>query len=253
MAPPISLQLYTVRDLLNQDIAATLNQVAEIGFAGVEWAGLGGKTPAEARKIIDDLGLVSSGAHVGLEGLKDPSEAIDTAKTLGYDVMAIPYLGEEYRTIEGYTSVAKQLNEAAPKFADAGIRLGYHNHDFEFEKLADGRTGYDILINETDKELVCFEVDMGWVYVGLGGEQPEGFAAKLAGRVPLVHIKDFKAPASDKMMTELGTGAIDYQPTVDAAESWGVKWLIIEQDHSWVNDDPIESIRVSYAKLKSMV
>ncbi len=252
MALPIGLQLYTVRDRMKEDFAGTLEQVAGIGYEGVEWAGLFDHTPEQARQIIDDLGLKSAGIHAGLDALDDPGAVIDAAKALGHDVVGVPYWPDDKRHAAGYRELAAGLNRSGAKLKEAGLTVFYHNHDFEFAPLPDGSTGYEILLNETDPALVGFEVDMGWVWVGNAGADPAEVVKPFGDRVIMLHIKDFNAPPDAKEMAEIGTGAIDYRPTLAAAGDWPVRWLIVEQDQGWVDGDPIRSTKLSYEGLKAI-
>ncbi|MFA7237523.1 MAG: sugar phosphate isomerase/epimerase [Phycisphaeraceae bacterium] len=252
MTPPIGLQLFTLRDVLKVDLPGTLRRVAEIGYQGVEWAGFYDHKPAELRKMLDDLGLKSAGIHNGIDALQQCLPGVvETAGTLGHDCVIVPWSGQEYRSVAGYTRLAHELSGIGAKLKESGITLCYHNHDFEFVKQSDGRTGFEILIQESAKEGLSFEVDMGWVYVGTG-TPPEAFASKLAGRVPLLHIKDFKAPLESRKMCELGTGEVDYRPTIAQAAGWGTRWLIVEQDTNWMNNDPMASVTTSYQALKKL-
>lgn len=251
MALPIAIQLYTVRNALKQDFADTLHQLAAIGYEGVEWANSYGENVAQTAPLLADLGLRSAGAHVALEALDDEGlpRAIEAALTLGHGVITVPYLNEPQRTRDGYLEAAMRMNAIGAKLKDAGLQLAYHNHDFEFDRLDGGDRGIDLLIAHTDAELVHFELDLGWVYVG--GEAPAEFASRLSGRLPLVHVKDFRSPAPEAM-TEIGSGVIDYGPVCRQAESWGTRWLVVELDNGWVNDDPLRSARISYESLRAL-
>ncbi|MHB1155681.1 MAG: sugar phosphate isomerase/epimerase family protein [Phycisphaerales bacterium] len=252
MTLPIGLQLYTLRDVLKVDLPGALERVARIGYRGVEWAGFYDHKPAELRKMLDDLGLKSAGIHNGIDALQQCLPGVvETAKVLGHDCVTVPWIGEEYRSVAGYTRLAYELSGIGAKLKESGITLCYHNHDFEFVKQSDGRTGFEILIQESVTGCLSFEVDMGWVYVGTG-TPPEVFASKLTGRAPLLHIKDFKHPPEGKTMCELGSGAVDYRATVAQAAGWGTRWLIVEQDTNWMNNDPMASVTTSYAALKRL-
>lgn len=249
MALPIAVQMYTLRDLTRTDLPGNLKAVAELGYQGVELAGLCGHSPSEVAAMAADLGLTICGNHDG-SVLADPSPAIDVAKGLGVELVVCPYLGDEYRTPEGYKQAAEMLNVSGAKLSAAGLQLCYHNHAFEFEKLADGSRGFDVFIARCDTKLVKFEVDLGWVHVG--GDDPAAFCEALSGRVPLLHVKDM-AKSDPVVMAEVGTGAVDFAPVLAKAAEWGAQWLIVEQDRDWVDDDPMKSVTVSLANLKKMM
>ena len=242
MSLPVSLQLYTVRDPLSKDFEGTLAQIAKIGFKYVEFAGFYDRTPAQVKAICDKLGLKASSAHIPIESIRDNFDgAISAAKTLGIDYIIVPWVGDEFRGVDGYKKLAALLNELAVKAAAQGITLCYHNHSFEFEKQANGQTGWDILFGTPSK--FSAELDVYWVVHG--HHDPIKTIHSLAGRVPLLHIKDLSANA-DRIMTEVGTGIIDMKPIVAAAPGAGVKFLILEQDTAW-KGSPLESVQISYS------
>ncbi len=249
MALPIGLQLFTVRDLMNNDFAGTLKAIADLGYAGVELAGLGGNSPSDVRKMVDDFGMKICGMHDG-SVFDDAGPAIEIAQALGIDHITQPFLADEYRNVEGYKKVAEMLNVSGAKVAAAGMQLCYHNHAFEFDKLEDGSTGFQIFINDCDAKLVKFEVDLGWVKVG--GDDPLEFCRALNGRVPLLHVKDM-AELDPVVMAEVGTGQVDFPPIIAEAAQWGSQWLIIEQDRDWIDGDPLKSITTSLANLKQII
>ncbi len=252
MALPIALQCYTVRDRMNQDIQAAIERIAEIGYDAVELAGFGGKSPGEVARMVEDQNLRIVSHHQALDGLTDDKidQAIETTKALGLDILTCPYLPDEHRGVEGYKKTAEMFNRIGEKLGEAGIQFTYHNHAFEFERLEDGSHGFDTLINQTDPKLVQFEIDLGWVFIG--GEEPLAFAEALAGRAPLLHVKDV-AQTDPVVFAEVGTGKVDYTPIVANAEKLGARALIIEQDRDWIDDDPMKSVSISYENLRNLV
>lgn len=248
MIPPIALQLYTVRDAMNQDLTGTLAQLARIGYRNVELAGLYKRTAAEVRKLLDDAGLKAVAAHVGIDQLKtQPEQAIADARTLGYDVIVCPWLAESMRTAEGYAATAGVLRQVAGRADAKGLSIGYHNHDFEFAVLPDGRTGMDVLFEGGQGSAPVAELDTCWAHAA--GHDPVAWMKKLSGRLPLVHIKDFSA---QRKLTEVGTGTVNIQAIVNAAGGCGVKYLVIEQDNNWAGS-PVESAKVSYENLRKII
>lgn len=248
MALPISIQLFTVRTCMKEDYLKTLEGLKAIGFDAVEWAGYPTDV-ASLRKQIDGMGLISSGAHVGVNALADVGKLADDAKVLGYEDVVVPFAKTD--SVEQTEELIGKLNAAAGPLKEAGLQLCYHNHDHEFRALDNGKRPIDMLAEQCPG--VAFEFDLGWVWVGLGGKSPFDFAAQYVGRMPLLHIKDFVEPASSRKMCELGAGAIDFQPIVDAAAGWGAKFLIYEQDAHWVDDDPMKAAKVSFDALRGMV
>jgi sugar phosphate isomerase/epimerase len=244
---PVALQLYTVRDHASEDFVGTLKQVAGIGYAGVEFAGVtGGLSPKELKALLDDLGLKMAGSHTGLEVLEsDPNEAVDFAKTMDTEYITVPYLADNRRkTAEDWSQTAASMNRIGSQLKGLGLQLCYHNHSFEFQKF-DGKTGMDILYGASDPELVKAEVDVYWVQHG--GEDPVEFLKRYKGREPLIHMKDM-ANDEKRSFAEVGTGILDMPAIVEAATAGGAKWLIVEQDVC--PGDPMESVRISFQNMK---
>ena len=194
---PIALQLYSVRDDLEKDFEGTLKKVKELGYDGVEFAGLYGKSPAEVKALCEKYGLVPISAHVPfVDMMADPEKVLGDYAAIGCRFVAIPYLTEEYRpgtdgfqkTIEG----ARLLGETAKKL---GMTLLYHNHDFEFAKI-DGKYALDVLYDTVPADLLQTELDTCWVNVG--GENPAAYVRKYTGRAPVVHLKDFFLPEKSR-------------------------------------------------------
>lgn len=241
MPLPIGLQLYTVRDELARDTDAALAQVASIGYKHVELAGLHGKTPAEFRELLDKHGLAAVSSH---EPIDDVQAAIDRAKILGHQFVVCPYLDESQR--QSYTPLAARLLDAAAKLKEHGLTVCYHNHDFEWLPADGGKRGIDILFDGTD---LNSELDVYWV--AKAGDKPVDWINKLAGRLPLLHMKDM-ADSPDQGFAEVGTGIIDFNAILEAAKSAGVKHLIVEQDSNW-KVSPMESARVGLENLGGML
>lgn len=248
MSLPIGLQLYTVRDPLAEDTDAALAQVAEIGYQYVELAGLHGKSPEQFRGLLDKHGLTAIASHEGIDGLlNDLPAVIQRAKTFGYKFVICPYLDESQRN--DYAKLAGQLGEVGKKLAAAGLTLCYHNHDFEWKKAGDGRRGIDVLLQANGGQPLGSELDVYWV--AKAGDDPAEWMRNLTGRLPLLHLKDM-ADTPDKGFAEVGTGTIDFDAILAAAEACGVKYLIVEQDSNW-KESPMESARVGLENLGGML
>jgi sugar phosphate isomerase/epimerase len=251
MALPVSLQLYTLRDLLAVDFEGTLAKVAKIGLKNVEFAGLYDRTPAQARKIIDKLGLKCSSMHGGLDQFKPEhlQATLDAAKTLGAGYVICAWIGEDLRTVEGYNTLGKIITEAQPKAQAQGVTLLYHNHSFEFAKLPNGKTGMEILLKSPEYTAVQMELDLYWVQHGWA--KPLEWMTGLKGRVPLVHVKDMDTTVY-RNFAEVGTGIIDWKPLIAAAPAAGVKYFVLEQDSNW-KPSPLESVTTSFKNFTKML
>lgn len=250
MSIGISVQLYTVRDLLAKDFAGTVKQIAQIGYKAVEMAGYGNlKSAAEAKKALDDAGLKVSGAHASIDLLeKDLEKVLDENQTLGNTNLVCPFLPENRRKdAAGWKQVAQSLNRIGRAVHERGMTFAYHNHSFEFQQF-DGKKGYDILWENTEPHLVKAEVDVYWVKHG--GEDPVERINKLGDRVLLLHLKDMAAGA-DKKFAEVGTGILDFKAILAAAEKAGAQWGAVEQDNCY-DTPPLEAIKTSLENLKKL-
>ena len=256
MPLPIALQLYTIRNILEQDFAGGLRKVAQIGYQNVEVASLGEHSPKDVRRMCDDIGLTIVAWHTPLDAIdSDLDPLILATEALGCRYVVIAYLPSELRTRAGYTQVARTLDRVGRGVAQAGQTLCYHHHSFEWESLpgatgADDARGIDILLNQTDRAHVQVELDLYWVQHA--GDDPLAWMNRLSGRVPLLHVKDM-ADAPDHHFCEVGTGIVDIPWAVAQAQRYGIKHLIVEQDANWIDGDALASARMSYENLKRLV
>ena len=188
---PVALQLYSVRGDLEADFLGTLCRVSEMGFDGVEFAGLYGYDPAQIRHWCDSLGLVPVSAHVPLaEMLADVDKVIADYKEIGCEYIVVPYVTEERRPGgELFLQMVDEIRSIGQKAKDAGLVLLYHNHDFEFAKLENGQCGLDYLYENVPADLLQTELDQCWVKYA--GYDPVEYLQKYSGRAPVVHLKDF--------------------------------------------------------------
>lgn len=238
---PIAAQLYTVRDLMPQDFAGTLRAVAGLGYDGVEFAGLFGTPAAEARGLLDELGLRVCSCRVALNLLEQQFEpTIATYQELGCPIVVVPSIDESLR--DDYAALGERLSRLGERVRAAGLRLAYHNHGFE---LADrgGSTGLAQLQAATDPALLEFELDCGWAYKA--GQSLPALIDALAGRLPILHIKDVDAHGD---WAEVGHGVVGYGPIVAGAADAGVEWLIAEQDVC--AGSPLDSLGMSLKWLR---
>jgi sugar phosphate isomerase/epimerase len=245
----IAAQLYTLRDFLKtpEDIASTLHRVAEIGYGAVQLSSVGPIEPAELRAICDREGLTICANHTPWEQLRDDLDAVIAENEVyGCRHTAIPIPPESMRNAEGYAQLAREASVVAQKAKERGLVIGYHNHSFEFEKY-DGRTGLEILYSESTADLTA-EIDTYWVQHG--GGDPAWWLRRVAGRSPLVHLKDLVMRGREQLMAEVGEGNLNWPAILDACKDAGVEWYIIEQDHC--QRDPFESLAISLRNLKAM-
>jgi sugar phosphate isomerase/epimerase len=278
MGLPVGIQLYTVSKPLNDDPAGTLKQLYAIGYREVESAGMAKTTPKELRKMIDDAGLKCPSAHLQL-AKEDLGPAFEEAHIYGahYAVSSIlrefdpafmkaaraaMQSGKEIKPpampplgLDGFKKTAEKMNEVGKKAKAAGLQYAYHNHNFEFEKMPDGSPGYDILVKETDPELVKFEIDCGWMKVA--GYDPVAYMKTYPGRVKMLHIKDFQkmAPTTDLMGpnrpkgADLGKGFVDYGPIFAEGKSAGIEHIFDEQEQPFPVSQ-MDSAKANFAYLE---
>lgn len=265
---PVGLQLYSVREDLEKDFEGTLKKVKAMGYEGVEFAGLYGHSAQEVKDAAQAAGLIPLSAHVPfVEMMADPEGTMETYAKIGCQYIVIPYLTEEYRPgcdkFQEVIDGARKLGEAANKH---GMKLLYHNHDFEFAKL-DGKYALDVLYDTIPADLLQTEIDTCWVKVA--GEDPAAYVRKYTGRSPLVHLKDFHKEGKPGNMYELigtevkkeeshgvfefrpvGHGDQDFGPILEASIDAGAQWVVVEQDQS-NGRTPMEAITLSREYLKS--
>ena len=242
----IGVQLYSVRTLMEKDVEGTLAAVAGAGFTEVEFAGYFNKTPAEIKAMLDRHGLVAPSVHAGDISPDAWAKSLDAAHVIGHEYIVMPWIPEERRkTLDQWKAMAADFNRAATSAKAAGVQFAYHNHDFEF-KTVEGKIPYDVLLAETDPNLVKMEIDLYWITKA--GQDPLAYFARIPGRVPMVHVKDGKG-APDWAMTEVGSGAIDWKRIFARSQQAGIKHYFVEHDQP---ADPIASITASCGYLKHL-
>jgi len=244
--PGLGIQLYTLRGVLPQDFDGTLARLAEIGYREVEFAGYHGREPAAVRAALKEAGLAAPSAHVPIEALEnDWPRTLEAAQTIGHRWLVVAWVPEALRPdLDGWRRVAERFNRAAAAAREVGIGFAYHNHDFEFVPL-EGRVPYDVLLEETDPDLVRLELDLYWIVKG--GRDPLEYFQRFPGRFPLVHVKDM---GEDGGMVDVGTGTIDFARIIARAEQAGITHWFVEHD---VPADPFRTARVSYENLRALM
>lgn len=279
---PIGLQLYTMGEEPAKDLDGVLARLATIGYRDIELPGLLGKSAVELRAAADRAGVRFSCIHLSTLSFGGPGfgfnssaqEIADTLGTLGIadGVMPLPPLPDDFRIqdgesipaamgralsmtgIDGWKRTAALLNAKAAALSPHGITLGFHNHNVEFARVG-GTTGWDILVKETDANLVQFEVDLGWV--AAAGMDPAAFLLRHAGRVRWVHVKDIKASTKANVTlqmdpSEIGAGKLNWSRILPAAHKAGVHHFYVEQEPPFAIPR-IEAVERSFAYLSKLV
>ena len=240
---PVAIQLFTLRDRLANDFVGTLEQIAKIGYDGVELAGYGDLTVVELKETLDRLGLKVAGSHVPLETLRNNlDQVIADQKVLDNKFVVCPYLEPEDRRPEFYQELAQFLNQLGKQLNEAGLVLCYHNHDFELELMPNGQTVLDYLFDQTEANNLQAELDLYWIKKA--GQDPIDWINRYHDRTPLIHLKDMTTDG-EQFFAELGSGGLDLEGILATGEP---EWWIVEQDESRI--DPLESIQISYHYLE---
>ncbi len=270
---PIGLQLYSVKNEMAKDFEGTIKKVAEMGYEGVEFAGLFDKTAEEVKAILEKYSLKAVSAHVPLaDMLEDMDKVIATYKEIGCKFIAIPYVDEKYRPgTPDYPETLEKIAGLGKKAAEAGLTLLYHNHDFEFVKI-DGVYGLDVMYSTVPAEYLQTELDTCWVNVG--GEEPAPYILKYKGRAPVIHLKDFVMQGKEKpkklyeligieddeeaaseeefSFKPVGYGVQDIPAIIEAGEEAGAEWFIVEQDAPDKGNTELSAVKMSIEYLKKL-
>jgi len=244
----IALQLYTVREQLKTDFVGTLRRVAEIGYTAVETAFWEpGITPQYAREVLDDCGLRVMSIHCELPLGEQQAEALALADIYSCDRLVWHGWQRDprYGSLAGIEALAETYNAANAAARQAGLRLGLHNHWWEYE-VVEGVRPYQVLLKLCDPK-IFFELDTYWATVG--GCDPLAVIAELGDRAPLLHIKDGPANSSDALKTAVGQGSMPVPAILAAAKH--AEWLVVELDDCAT--DMLVAVEESLRYLRSLL
>jgi sugar phosphate isomerase/epimerase len=244
--PKIGVQLYSVRSLMEKSVPRTLEQIAQLGYKEVEFAGYFNNKAEEVRRLLDANGLTSPSAHVSPEILTDSTmlnQALDDASKIGHKYLTIAWLPENMRTPENFKRLTEGMNQTGELCKQRGIQMAYHNHDFEFKAMPDGKLPYDMLLDGTDKNLVKFEMDLYWI--NKAGFDPLAYFQKHSGRFTMCHVKDM---LPDGNMCEVGKGKLNFGSYFAQSELAGLKHYFVEHDNP---TDALASVTTSANYLKT--
>lgn len=247
--PSIGVQLYTVRAEMAADPDRTLATIAEIGYRDIEFAGLHGVSAADMKRKLDGVGLQAVSSHLQ-SGLDEGwMQAVDDAAELGQSLIVLPYIDSGDRSPDDLARLADAMNAAGEVARASGLRLGYHNHDWEHRRRDRSETPMEFLLRSTDREFVDWQMDVYWTVQGLDDARaPFWQLEKYGDRVTSLHVKD-RTGGGD--MVDVGVGVIDYARFIPLAQRSGrVGPIFVEHDEP---DDAIESLRASFAHLQRML
>ena len=258
----ISIQLFTLRDQLAIDLEGTLATLAEIGYTRVEHAGFVGRTVTEFKAALDAAGLRATSGHVLIPQPFDPAAwaaSLADANVLGSRYIVHPFFGinfgtgEVTRTTAPWQAFARDMNRAGRMARDAGLKLGYHNHNWEFFRLTDNpsRTAFDVLTDTTDPDLVHLELDLFWAT--RGARDPVDLFRQNKGRVLQYHVKDMNQAGS---FADPGDGLLDFARIFSHSDEAGVREYIVERDDAGSPPrqpaDALTTARVGYQFLRTV-
>lgn len=243
LSPPknlkLGVQLYTFRKEMADDPKGTLKQIAAIGIKEIESARSSkghyyGLAPEEMKRTCADLGMNLKSGHVALD--KNFQKTMDEAAASGQEYLICSSMPSDGQTIDNYKKVADAFNKAGEDCKKMGLKFGYHNHGYEFE-ADQGKVLYDVLMDNTQPDLVHMELDLGWIV--MGGKDPLDYFRKYPKRFPLWHLKDMNIKEGHS--TEFGKGALDIAAMIENRKASGVKHIFIEQEE--YASTPMESMK----------
>lgn len=252
------LALYTVRDSMTSDPKATLQAVADAGYSYVEAANYAdgkfyGMDPAEFKAYLGSLGLTAMSAHMGMVNMENADQLIADVKAAGISYFVIPVPPMGMFTVDPDTrsmsmkgtadELVEIMNTLGEKCHNAGLKLLYHNHDFEFKPMADGTVIEDYLLEKCNPEYVNFQMDLFWVTKA--EKDPLAYFEKYPGRFLAWHVKDMSTEGN---FAPVGTGTIDFNRILAEKEKSGMVFYLVEQDRTF-ELDPLEAIKISHQGL----
>lgn len=239
------VQLYTFKSMMEKNQPLTLKAVSAAGYKEVEFAGYFDTSLQEYKRILDGEGLTAPSTHLAYRLFVDKKkfdETIEAANVLGHKYIVVPHISPKERTsLDDYRRIAEDFTVAAEKCKAAGVQFAYHNHAFEFEEM-EGQLPYDLLLSETDADLVKMELDLCWIYAA--GYSAVDYMKAHPGRFPLFHVKDYN---DAKEICPVGSGNVDFASIFAAADIGGLKHAFIEHDKA---KDPVTSVTQSYNYLQ---
>ncbi len=254
------LALYTVRDDMGKDVKATLQAVADAGYKNIESAGYAdGKfydmPPEDFKDLLDELKLTPISTHQGSVTMENADAMMADVKAAGFEyfVIPVPPMGlfkydnatNSMSMTGGAENLANILSTLGKKCEKAGLKLLYHNHDFEFMKDKDGIVTIDYLLENTDPDYVNFQMDLFWVTKA--GADPIAYFKKYPGRFIIWHGKDMD---EEGRFAPVGNGTIDFTRILAEKELSGMKYYMVEQDRTFDGMQPLEAIKISHEGIK---
>ena len=248
-AVPVGVQLYCVRHLLEEDVPGTLEQIATLGYDGVEFAGYYDYAASELKAMLDGHGLKVAGAHVGMPALlgDELQRSIDFHGELGNQNLIVPAISEErWKSRETVLKTAEEMTAIQDALRPNGMRSGYHCHAYSFNQLLDGETVWDLLAQNTPEDFVM-QLDTGHATNG-GASVPEVIKGN-PGRINSVHVKPFTVGAEDPYAPFIGDDSLPWEEIFELCESvGGVEWYVVEYEDE--SHPPLEALKANRERVK---
>ena len=258
----MGLQLFTIRDAMAKDARGSLQKVAALGYQDLETYGFDpvnigyyGMRAKDFRSLLGDIGLTTTSGHYDLNKFINATDAdlfayvdqcIEGAHAIDHKYITWPWLDPDNRSLDTFKRLAPRLNRIGERVKKAGLGFAYHNHNFEFIDH-DGKNGYEVVMQETDPELVKLQMDLYWV-CNASKEPPSYYFKKQPGRFVMWHIKDMDKITRD--YTELGNGSIDYTKILPDYKLAGLQYYFLEQGGNFRTKNAMDSIAESAAYFK---
>jgi sugar phosphate isomerase/epimerase len=247
----LSIQLYTLRSL--SDLGAILDTVAAAGFRNVEGVGSHLDDAANVKPQIDARGLRFSSSHVSLAALLErPDQVASACKLLDFDQLFMPAVPPEQRDMDasGWRTLGRELGALAARFADQGIRLGYHNHNWELKPKDGATTALELIFAEAEGSPLTWQADVAWLV--RGGVAPDTWLQRYRDRLVSAHVKDIAPPGTmldEDGWADVGAGVLDWRTLWQLCRECGAQWMVVEHDRP---SDPARCARASFAYLSRM-
>ena len=249
----IAVTLYNLREFCKteSDLDSTLDKLCEIGYQAVQVSGVP-LEPAVIKKQLDKHNLYCCATHDSLAMInEDTQKLIDKMHTLECDFVALGAPPIDYvQNKDKFAELINIFNEKGAELLAEGIKLGYHNHHFEFAHLEPHKPTLELFYERTNPKCVFSELDVHWVQ--RGGANPETWIRKLDGRIPVIHFKDFAIVDRNAVYCEIGEGNLEWDKIIQACRDTNVRWYSIEQDEPFPGRDIFESVKISFNNLKAM-
>lgn len=252
--PVLGIQLYTLRDFCQnpEDFDETLKYLSSLGVKDVQISAIGPIEPHKQKEILDKNEMKVCVTHKPFDRfLNDTDALIEEHKTIDCYALGLGAASQEHRgTKEAVDLFLEAVNSFSGKLKENGMTFNYHNHDFEFQKLDNGMTMIDYLIENTDPEFFHFIPDVAWIHYA--GADPVEYLGKMKGRVKVCHFKDYVIVDGERKFCTLGEGRVDLKACYEACKSLGIPYIMYEQDIDWVDGDAKKATKLSWEFMQTL-